>query len=77
MAGVSLITGNKTEDEFYKTLFPVAPSRATAPVANDSRNLVVRALIDRIESDDRYEALRPCAEELKTAQSELDRAIRD
>jgi hypothetical protein len=38
---------------------------------------VSRALIDRIESDDRYESLRPRAEILKTSQTELERAIEE
>jgi hypothetical protein len=74
---VSVITGNKTDDPFYKLLFPVAPSTATAPVASDSQTLFVKALIDRIETDSRYESLRPRAAALKTAQADLERALKD
>ena len=72
---VAVITGNKTDTEFYKSLFPIAPSTATAPTASDSQNRFVKALIDRIETDDRYDSLRPTAAELKTAQTELDRLL--
>jgi hypothetical protein len=72
---VAVITENNKEDPFYKTLFPVAPSTATTPVASDSQNRFVKTLIDRIETDDRYESLRPRAAELKASQAELEQML--
>jgi hypothetical protein len=61
-------------EPFYKVLFPVAPSEAVAPVASPSQNQFVKALVDRIETDSRYESLRGRASALKAAQTDLDRA---
>lgn len=72
---VAVMTANKTDSELYRPLFPVAPSTAVAPVASDSQNLFVKALIDRIESDSRYESLRGRAQTLKSAQAELEKAL--
>jgi signal transduction histidine kinase len=72
---VAVITANRPDDAFYKALFPVAPSTATAPVASESQNRFVKALIDRIQSDSRYESLRGRAATLKQAQSDLDAAL--
>jgi len=74
---VAVTTGNKTDDPYYKPLFPVAPSTATKPVASDSQNLFVKALIDRIETDPQYESLRGRAATLKAAQADLDTALAD
>lgn len=72
---VAVINGNRTDTEFYKSLFPVAPSKATSPKASESQNRFVKALIDRIETDARYETFRTTAAELKAAQTELDRLL--
>ncbi len=72
---VMVITGGKTDDAFYKSLFPVAPSTATQPLASDSQNRFVKALVDRVETDDRYQSLRTTAQTIKEAQAELDRLL--
>jgi exonuclease VII small subunit len=72
---VAVITANRPDDPFYKALFPVAPSTATGPVASESQNRFVKALVDRIESDSRYESLRGRTATLKQAQAEIDGAL--
>ncbi len=73
---VSVTTENKTDDPYYKSLFSVAPSTAVAPVASDSQNQFVKALIDRIETDARFESLRPRAAALKIAEADLEAALK-
>jgi hypothetical protein len=73
---VSVITHNKTDDPLYRTLFPIAPSTAMKPVASDSQNTFVKALIDRIETDSRYESLRGRVQTLKVAEAELEGALK-
>lgn len=72
---VMVITGGKLDDPFYKSLFPVAPSTATLPMASDFQTRFVKALVDRIETDDRYQSLRAAAQTIKEAQAELDRLL--
>jgi hypothetical protein len=72
---VIVITSGNTADPFYKSLFPIAPSKATQPVASDAQNRFVKALVDRIETDDRYQNLRTAAAIIKEAQAELDRLL--
>jgi hypothetical protein len=72
---MAVITGGKKDDELYKALFPVAPSTATAHVASESQNRFVKAVIDRIENDSRYENLRGRAAALKQAQTDLEGAL--
>ena len=72
---VAVINGNRSDTDFYKSLFPTAPSTAVSGTANDSQNRFVNALIARIETEDRYEGLRETAAALKAAQTELDRLL--
>jgi len=69
---VTVITGGKPDDPFYKSLFPVAPSVASQSMAGDYQTRFVKALVDRIETDDRYQSLRTRAQTIKEAQAELD-----
>jgi len=66
---------NKPDDGFYRALFLVAPSVATAPMASEPQSRFVKALIDRIESDAPYESLRGRATTFKQCQTELDQTL--
>ena len=72
---VAVLTGSNTSDERYKMLFPVAPSKAVKPTAGESQHRFVKILVDRLENDKRFEALRGNVKPIVTAQTDLEKAI--
>jgi hypothetical protein len=56
-------------------LFPIAPWTATAAVASESQSRFVKALIDRVETDARFESLRGRVAALKQCQAALDKTL--
>ncbi len=72
---VAVLTGSNTADERYKMLFPVAPSKAVKPTAGEAQHRFIKILVERLENDDRFDALRGNVEPIKTAQTYLEKAI--